>query len=118
VEVLYEHRPSEARDLLERYEAQYTAIRPFLAHMTPEMTIRLLRRGLPLDLGLHQQHWAPAAELLESIAAHDVQVAAELAAANRPGFTAGLATQATDPFEGLARWVQACDEHAPQSSTK
>jgi hypothetical protein len=113
VEALYEHRPSEARDLLERFEAQYTAIHPFLAHMTPEMTIRLLRRGLPLDLGLHQQHWASAAELLDSIAAHDAQVAAELAAANRPGFTAGLATRATDPFEGLARWVQACDRHAP-----
>lgn len=113
VEVLHEHRPSEARDLLERYEAQYAAIDPFLAHMAPEMTTRLLRRGLPLDLGLHQQRWAVAAELLDLLAAHDAQVAAELAAANRPGFTAGLATQATDPFEGLARWVQACDKHAP-----
>ncbi|MGV4886408.1 trypsin-like peptidase domain-containing protein [Streptomyces viridosporus] len=113
VEVLHEFRPAEARELLERYEAQYATIDPFLAHMAPEMTIRLLRCGLPLDLGLPSQHWEFAAELLNSLASYDTQVAAELAAANCSGFVAGLSSNYTDPFEGLSAWVQACDTYAP-----
>ncbi|MDF3141426.1 MULTISPECIES: hypothetical protein [unclassified Streptomyces] len=113
VEVLNEHRPAEARALLERYESRFAGIDPLLAYVHPAMTIRLLRRGLPLNLALQDQHWGTAATILERIAAHDAQVAAELAEANLPGFTAGLASSCTDPFEGLSRWLQACGRHAP-----
>lgn len=113
VELLYEFRPNEARELLERYETQYSAIDGFLAHMAPEMTTRLLRRGLPFDLGLHLQDWGFAAALLDSLAGYDEQVAVELAVANCSGFVAGLASNYTEPFEGLSAWVQVCDTHAP-----
>lgn len=113
VNVLHDHRPTQARQLLESFEAQYAVIDPVLAYMAPEMTTRLLRRGLSLDLGLHLQHWEFAAMLVDSIATYDAQAAAELAEANRPGFIAGLATIFSDPFEGLSSWVQACDKYAP-----
>ncbi|WP_164492767.1 hypothetical protein [Streptomyces lydicus] len=113
VEVLYEFRPAEARELLERHEDQYEEIDLLLAHMAPGMATRLLRRGLPLDLALHLQYWTLAAVLLDSLASCDAQVAAELAVANCSGFVAGLASNYTDPFEGLSAWVQACETHAP-----
>lgn len=113
VEVLREHRPDEAQQLLERFEARYAAIDVFLAYMAPKMTIRLLRRGLPLDLGLRSHNWEIAATVVDSIAAHDPQTASELAEANRPGFIAGLSSKSTDPFEDLSAWIRASDEHAP-----
>ncbi|MFI1034675.1 hypothetical protein [Streptomyces sp. NPDC020951] len=113
VEVLREHRPDEAQELLERFEARYAAIDIFLASMAPKMTIRLLRRGLPLDLGLRSHDWEIAATVVDSIAAHDPQTASELAEANRPGFIAGLSSKSTDPFEDLSAWIRASDKHAP-----
>ncbi|MFE9976839.1 hypothetical protein ACFYRD_40675 [Streptomyces hirsutus] len=113
VDILREARSDEAQALLERFEERYAAIDPFLAYMAPELTIRLLRRGLPLDLGLHSHDWKFAAILVDSIAVHDPKTACELAVANRPGFIAGLSSKATDPFDNLSAWVHTCDEHAP-----
>lgn len=113
VKVLREHRPDEAQELLERFEARYAAIDVFLAYMAPKMTIRLLRRGLPLDLGLRSHDWELAATIVDNIAAHDPQTAAELAVANCPGFIARLSSNSTDPFEDLSAWICASDKHAP-----
>jgi hypothetical protein len=115
VEVLYDYRPAEAIQLLEAYEADYQSLNPMLAMMVPELAIRLLRRGLPLDLGLALQHWDTAGSIVAKIAALDPQIADELIRANQTGFIAGLAGNFSDPFEGLTEWLRVCDEYAAGS---
>lgn len=114
VNLVFEFSPNDAREILERHEGQYVSADRFLAYMAPEMTIRLLRRGLPIDLGLHLQDWALAASLVNHLAKYDPVVSAELIRANRVGFILGLSSNYTDPFEGLSSWVHACDAHAPR----
>lgn len=111
--VLSEYRPQEAQALLQRFAADYTALDALIAHIHPELAVELLRRGLPLDLGLAHQHYGSAAAILAHIAEHDSDVAGELAWANHPGLLAGLVAKHQPPFEELSACVATCDRFAP-----
>jgi hypothetical protein len=111
--LLVETREQAILAMLDRHEREIGAIDSYLAYVHPALVIRLLKRGLPLDLQLEHQYYDHAAPVLLLIGAQDPDVAAEVAAANAAAFAAGLASNHSTPFINLTRWVAACDQYAP-----
>jgi hypothetical protein len=65
-------------------------------------------------LSLDHEHWGLAAFVVERIRDSESDVAAELIHANREHMRTGLiASNHSDPWEGLAHWVTVCDRVAP-----
>lgn len=82
--------------------------------MAPDIAVRSLRRGLPVDLELDPHRWAFAAEIVSRIALVDGQVARELLQANVAAMKIGLeAKNHSDPWEGLRHFIPVCDRVAP-----
>lgn len=106
-------RSAEVRSLLEAHADRLAELDSLLAWTHPELAVSLLRRGLPLDLGLASHNYAAAAEVLERVAAADEAVAAEVADANAVGLAAGLVSSRHPPFDGIARWIEVCDRISP-----
>jgi hypothetical protein len=112
--VLWEHRPSDLRAILDRLEPDWKDLDPLVAYMAPDLAIRALQRGLPLDLGLDHHDWQWAGTVLSRLHEEDPATAAEVAHANRETMAIGLtATNAHDPWDGLRHWTAACDRTAP-----
>jgi hypothetical protein len=111
--LIAESRGDEIRALLDRHEAEMSRLDALMVHVHPQLAIRLLRRGLPLDLGLERHHYGSAAEELELIGQHGAEIAREVAEANAEAFLAGLASRHNPPFEDLSEWIAACDRWAP-----
>lgn len=112
--MLNDRRPTDAVRLLERYEDQFEELDVFLALTAPDMAIRLLKTGLPLDLKLQHQDWDSAAPALHLIADRAPGIAAELAISNSEGFKAGLRAHPGSSFTGLTAWVAECDAVDPR----
>lgn len=111
---LWEHRPSDLHAILDRLEPDWKELDPLVAYMAPDIAIRALQRGLPLDLGLDHHHWHWAGTVLSRLHDEDPATAAEVAHANRETMAIGLtATNAHDPWDGLRHWTAACDRTAP-----
>ena len=111
--MLAHNRHAEVRAMLDRHEDQVEHLSAFNVYIHPELAIRLLKRGLPLDLGLEHQHYDEAATLLTIISKLDADTAREVADANADAFVAGLAANHSQPFKSLTTWVKACDTTAP-----
>lgn len=108
-------RPDETHAVLDRLEPGLDRLDPLFAYMAPDLTCRALRRGLPLDLELDQHHWGWAAEVILRLCDEDPVIAREVAQANSQAMARGLLiANHSDPFEGLASWVTACDTAAPE----
>ena len=111
---LQDHRAAELHATLDRLEPGLQRLDICFAYIAPDVAIRALRRGLPLDLSLNEQRWKTAAEVLNRLRAHDATVAKEVAEANAEAMTMGLAAANwSDPWEGLRHWIVACDLAAP-----
>lgn len=109
-----EHRETEIHDILDRLERSWTVLDPYAAACAPDITVRALKRGLTLDLGLDHHHWGFAAYVVARIFEHDQAVAYELIEANQLLMQEGLIAQNhSDPWEGLRQWVLVCDRAAP-----
>lgn len=109
-----EFRESEIHDILDRLEPGWSQLDPLAAGCAPDVGIRALKRGLPLDLGLDHHHWGLAAFIVNRICQHDPVVASELIEANRGHLRSGLiATNHSDPWEDLAKWTEVCDRVTP-----
>jgi hypothetical protein len=108
-----ETREEAVLAMFDRHEPEIGAINSYLAYVHPDLVIRLLKRGLPLDLQLEHQYYDHAAPVLALLGAQDADVAAEVAAANASAFAAGLASNHSTPFIDLTMWVAACDRYAP-----
>jgi hypothetical protein len=106
-------RGDEVRSLLDAHADAFGHLHAFVAHIHPELAVALLRRGLPLDLGLEHQRYETAAEELDLIGMVDPVVGRETAEANLDAFRAGLARKFTPAFENLDMWVRVCDRWAP-----
>lgn len=111
--LLSETREQAVLAMLDRHESEIGAINSCMAYVHPALVVKLLKRGLPLDLQLAHQYYEHAAQVLLLIGTQDADVAAELAAANAAPFAAGLASNHSIPFVNLTMWVAACDQHAP-----
>jgi hypothetical protein len=112
--VLWEHRPSDLYAIVDRLEPDWNELDPLVAYMAPDIAIRALQRGLPLDLGLDHHHWQWASTVLLRLHDEDPAIAAEVAHANRENMAIGLAaTNTHDPWDGLRHWIAACDRTAP-----
>jgi len=112
--LLHARRRAEVHAILDRLEPVMDELDPYVAWIAPDIASRALRRGLPLDLGLDQQHWDAAAEVLNSLHKHDPTIAAEVAASNAERMAIGLAaTNFHNPWEGLRHWTAVCDEVVP-----
>lgn len=99
---LNERRPADIHGMLDRLEPSFDALDPFVPYMAPDIAVRSLRRGLPLDLELDHHRWAFAAEIVSRIALVDGQAARELLQANVAAMMIGLeAKNHSDPWEGL-----------------
>ncbi|WP_409429458.1 hypothetical protein [Mycobacterium sp. SMC-11] len=112
---LQDFRPTEVHDILDRLEPDLQHLDLCFAYIAPDVALRAVRRGLPLDLELSgQQHWKTAAEVLDRIREHDGAIAGEVAAANAEAMAIGLAAEnASDPWADLRYWIKACDLVAP-----
>lgn len=110
--LLGETRAPAVQAMLDRHESEFGAISSILPYVHPRLVLRLLRRGLPLDLSLEPQRYGHAAEVLLLIGQEDAQIAAEVIEANSDAFSAGLAAKHSPPFENLGSWVAACDRYA------
>lgn len=111
--VLCRVRANEIRAILDANSAEIGELHRLLVLMHPGLTVQLLKRGIPLDLGLEGQRYETAAEQLELIGQLDVALAREVAEANGDAFGAGLAARHSPPFQGLGDWVMVCDRLAP-----
>lgn len=112
--MLHDRRPADAVRLLERYEDQFEELDVFVALIAPDMAIRLLKTGLPLDLKLQHKDWDSATPALHLIADRAPSIAAELAMSNSEGLKAGLRAHPGSSFEGLTAWVGECDAIDPR----
>lgn len=110
--VLAETRLSEVRTILEAHAAELGHLHPFVVYIHPELAIRLLEQGLPLDLGLAQQRYGTAARELDILGQLNLDVAREVAEANADAFRTGIASRHQPAFEDLSRWVSVCDRVA------
>lgn len=111
---LHERRPADIHAMLDRLEPGFDALDPFVPYMAPDIAVRSLRRGLPLDLELDHHRWAFAAEIVSRIALVHEQVARELLQANAAPMKIGLeAKNHSDPWEGLRHFIPVCDSVAP-----
>ncbi|WP_188836032.1 P-loop NTPase [Flexivirga endophytica] len=106
-------RHQDILDILERHESEFGAIDELLVYTHPELSVRLLREGLPLNLRLEGQDYDVAAEMLSLVGDVDPEVAREVAEANMLPFAAGLANNHQQTFEDLRLWVAECDRWAP-----
>lgn len=111
--VLAETRGDEVRSVLEAHATELGHLHPFLVVIHTELAIRLLERGLPLDLGLEHQHYGSASGALDLIGQLNADIAREVAEANAEAFRAGIASKHQPPFEDLSAWVSVCDRLAP-----
>lgn len=111
--VLAETRLSEVRAVLEAHAAELGHLHAFVVYIHPELAIRLLQQGLPLDLGLEQQRYGTAASELDLLGQLNPDIAREVAEANAGAFRAGIASRHQPAFEDLARWLSVCDRLAP-----
>ncbi len=105
----WEQRPNEILPVLERIEPSLTRLSPYFALMCPDLAFRAMKRGVPLDLGLQHHHWAFAAEIVAGLAKADAALTRELLDSNLATMVEGLASNFSDPFEGLAKWVATVD---------
>jgi hypothetical protein len=106
-------RSDEVLSLLASYEERFGAIHRYLVHTHPELSVRLVERGLPMDLGLYDQRYDAAAEMIELVSAQNPHVAREVILANSEAFCEGLARNFQPPFADLSKWVTALDYLAP-----
>jgi hypothetical protein len=107
-------RGKEVHAILDRLEPTLQVLDPYFAYLAPDVSLRALRRGLPLDLGLDSQHWELAAAILNGLLGHDPKIAQEVASANSATMAIGLAAaNHANPWDGLRDWVTACDDAAP-----
>ncbi|RDH76551.1 hypothetical protein DVS77_21210 [Mycolicibacterium moriokaense] len=107
-------RSAEINAIFDRLEPGLRRLDIAFAYIAPEVAMRALRRGLPLDLELAQQHWDTAAEVLSRLHARDPLVAREVAEANAQAMAVGFAAANwADPWKGLRSWISACDLAAP-----
>lgn len=106
-------RPDEIHAVLDRLEPHLSELDSLIAYVAPDIAVRALRRGLPLDLGIAQHHWAWAANVVDRLEEHDPQVAREVAESNRAAIRKALHDNTSDPFEGLSTWLSVCDSAAP-----
>lgn len=112
--VLWEHHPSDLHAIIDRLEPDWKKLDSLVAYMAPDIAIRALQRGLPLDLRLDHHHWQWAAIVLSRLHDEDPAIATEVAHANRETMVIGLtATNTHDPWGGLRHWTAACDRVAP-----
>jgi hypothetical protein len=110
---IWERRPGEILATLERIEPILTRLSPYFAIMSPELAFRAMRRGVPFDLGLQHHEWAFATEIVVGMVEADVKLTRELLDSNMAAMVEGLASNSSDPFEGLAKWVAAVDSFYP-----
>jgi hypothetical protein len=111
---LQDFRPTEVHAILDRLEPDLQNLDLCFAYIAPDVALRALRRGLPLDLELNGQHWKTAAEVLDRLRGHDQTIAAEVAEANAEAMAIGLAAKNwSNPWDGLRHWITACDLAAP-----
>jgi hypothetical protein len=111
---LQEVRPAEIHDILDRLEPDLGRMDLCFAYIAPDVAIRALRRGLPLDLELGAQDWKTAAEVLDRLWGHEQAIATEVAQANGEAMQIGLAAKNHgNPWEGLQYWINTCDVVAP-----
>jgi hypothetical protein len=111
---LQDFRGAEVHAILDRLEPGLERLDIAFAYIAPDVALRALRRGLPLDLELVHQYWETAAEVLSRLRAQDPTVAKEVAEANASAMAIGFAAANTgDPWEGLRHWIAACDLAAP-----
>lgn len=106
-------RGDDVLPLLERHEDGFGAIHRYLVHTHPELSVRLIERGLPLDLGLYDQRYDSAADLIALVGAQNPQVAREVIVANDEAFCEGIARNFQPPFTDLSKWVTIVDHWAP-----
>lgn len=111
---LQEIRPAEIHDIFDRLESDLERMDMRFAYVAPDVAIRALRRGLPLDLELSSQNWKTAAEVLERLWASEKAIAREVAQANSDAMCIGFAAKNHgNPWEGLRYWIATCDVVAP-----
>lgn len=106
---IWEYRPDGVYPILEKVEPTLTRLSPYFALMSPDLTFRALKRGVPLDLGLQNHNWAFAAAIAARLAEVNRGLTAELLDANLATMVEALADNMSDPFEGLAQWVEVAD---------
>ena len=107
-------RADEIHAILDRLEPNLQVLDPYFAYLAPDVSLRALRRGLPLDLGLDNQHWELAAAILNGLFVHDATIAEEVARSNADTMAIGLAAaNHANPWDGLRNWITACDDAAP-----
>ena len=107
-------RPDEIHEMLDRLEPNMDSLDPFIPYIAPDIAVRALERGAPLDLGLNHHHWGFAAEVMRKLADSDASVAAEVLQANSISLAVGLeARNYHSAWEGLRKFVPVCDRVAP-----
>jgi hypothetical protein len=107
-------RADEIHAILDRLEPSLQVLDPYFVYLAPDISLRALRRGLPLDLGLDSQNWELAAAVLDGLFAHDPTIAEEVVRTNADTMAIGLAAaNHANPWDGLRNWITACDHAAP-----
>ena len=105
-------RGNDVLPLLERHQDGFGAVHRYLVHTHPELSVRLIERGLPLDLGLYDQRYDAAADLIALVGVQNREVAREVIVANDEAFCEGLARNFQPPFTDLSKWVTTVDHWA------
>lgn len=106
---IWQRRPDEMLRVLDRAEPEFTRVSLYLALMSPELAARAMRRGVPFDLGLQHHHWSFAAAAVVKLKEVDSALTAELLETNLAAMVEGLSGNFSDPFEGLAGWLEVAD---------
>lgn len=111
--LLVETRPEAVLSLLDCNQHELESLDSDMAFIHPELVVRLLKRGLALDLNLEGQRYENAATVLDIIGALHAEIAGEVAETNSLAFAAGLAANHAEPFLNLHLWVSISDRYAP-----
>lgn len=106
-------RNDEVLEMLDRHAPEFGTVHPYLAHIHSQLSIRLIEKGLPLDLGLFDQQYQSAAALMHLLGAQNPDVTREIAEANIDAFREGVARNFQPSFTDLSKWVVAADQWAP-----
>lgn len=106
-------RKNEVLAMLDRHAAEFGAVDAYLVYIYPQLSVRLIEAGLPLDLGLYEQRYDSAAELLCLLGVENLNTARDVAEANTDAFREGVARNFQPAFTDLSKWVAAADQWAP-----
>lgn len=110
---LREVQPDAVESLMERMQDRLSELSPLWVLVSPTTAVTVLKRGLPLRLGVEHQNWHIAAAVIHRLIEVDPDIAAEVVVANFDALVAGLSARASDFGDGIGSWMSVCDQLRP-----